>query len=220
MTDMSLGRRENPVDARDGLHRMAMVLPGVPTPLPLTKMWRGGLLRNNQGSVGACVGMAGANWMQCWPTYTRITNQTGFDLYNACKAVPDAWPGQEGTSSRFLMEVLRAQGRVARYLWGTTPAEVNEWVRGVGPVLVGIEWTRDMFNPDADGTLRPTGTVVGGHEVLVRGYDHRRDRYRIRNSWGSEWGDRGEAWIRAADLVHLLFERGGDAVGIVEARQQ
>ena len=221
MTDMSLGRRENPLDARDGLHSMAMVLPGVPTPLPATKMWRGGGFRLDQGQRGECVGFAGAAWLQCLPTYNRVTNLDGRDLYAACKAIPgEPWPNQEGTSSRYLMEVLRAQGRVARYLWGTTPAEVNEWVRGVGPVLIGIEWYTEFFNPDADGLLHLGGSVAGGHEVLVRGYNARNDLYRIRNSWGSAWGDRGEAWIRGVDLYHLLFERNGDCVGIVEAVPQ
>jgi C1A family cysteine protease len=30
--------------------------------------------------------------------------------------------------------------------------------------------------------------VVGGHAVLVVGYDDAQKRFIVRNSWGSEWG--------------------------------
>lgn len=209
-----LGRVENPPDARDANHPMSAVLDAVTVTPPPSKMWRGGPTRINQGALGACVGFTGANWLQNWPTYTRVSNQTGFDLYAACK-LTDGIPNIEGTYSRALMQVLAAQGRVARYLWANNPDELKTWVLTQGPVMVGTNWHADMFDPDANGLLHPTGAVVGGHEYLVRGYSRKPDAYRIRNSWGANWGRNGEAWIRATDLYNLVFNT-GDAVAAIE----
>lgn len=36
-----------------------------------------------------------------------------------------------------------------------------------------------------------TESLLGGHAVLLVGYDHSTQRYIARNSWGSNWGDKG-----------------------------
>lgn len=178
-------------------------------------MWRGGPQRLDQGQHGYCVGFAAANWEQNRPTYTPVTNQTGIDLYMACKKV-DGMPGVEGTYDRALMKVLVSQGRVSTYHWAQSSAELKDWILSTGPVLVGTNWYEGMFDPDTGHVIHLTGSVAGGHEYLVRGYDHARDAYRIRNSWSANWGDNGEAWLRAADLGRLVFAEGGDACAAVE----
>jgi len=37
----------------------------------------------------------------------------------------------------------------------------------------------------------PKEEVLGGHAVLIVGYDGPTQRYIVRNSWGEDWGDRG-----------------------------
>lgn len=37
----------------------------------------------------------------------------------------------------------------------------------------------------------PTDKVVGGHAVVLVGYDDAVDRFRVRNSWGTSWGQAG-----------------------------
>lgn len=222
MPPRSLGRLPNPYDPGDADHPFSAVLPPPhvrAVTLPLSKLWRGGPRRLDQGQHGYCVGFAGANWEQNYPTYTSATNQTGIDLYMAAKAQPgEPWPGQEGTSDRFLMQALLAQGRLERYLWATSPQDLKDWVLGTGPVLVGTSWYEEMFDPTPDHFLHIGGQVAGGHEWLVRGYDHARDAYRMRNSWGASWGDYGEAWIKRIDLERLVFNENGDACAAIEKR--
>jgi C1A family cysteine protease len=38
-------------------------------------------------------------------------------------------------------------------------------------------------------------TLLGGHAVLVCGYDDRRQVWIVRNSWGTRWGDRGYFYL-------------------------
>jgi C1A family cysteine protease len=37
----------------------------------------------------------------------------------------------------------------------------------------------------------PNETAIGGHAILAVGYDEKRKVLIVRNSWGSEWGDKG-----------------------------
>lgn len=37
--------------------------------------------------------------------------------------------------------------------------------------------------------------LLGGHAVLMVGYDHGRKCFKVRNSWGPDWGDRGHFWL-------------------------
>lgn len=214
MTPM-LGRLPHQ-DDRDGGYPMTLRLGDPLTTIVGKKMWRGQALRLDQGALGACVGFTGANWLGHLPMYNRVYNNTGLELYAACKRI-DLWPNQEGSNDHFLAKVLVEQGRIERYLWAQTPGELRLWVATVGPVMVGTLWYSGMFNPEANGQLRLTGTVVGGHEWLVTGYDPKRG-YRLRNSWGPDWGLKGEAWIDESDLYRLVFQEGGDALGAVERR--
>lgn len=208
MTEYKLGRIPAPPDERDALFPFSLALPPAPSARTY-RYWYPGPLKLDQAGVGACVGFTGANWLQSSPIRTKVTNQTGFDLYYKCKEI-DGYPG-EGTWDRILMKVLQAQGRVSRYLWAQNMSEVDQWLLTNGPVLIGVPWYADMFDPDADGTVHVGGGEVGGHEVLIRGINTRTGVYTFTNSWGRNWGLKGDARILAADLHRLLFSEWGTA---------
>lgn len=46
-----------------------------------------------------------------------------------------------------------------------------------------------------DARLDPDENKNGWHAMVVTGYDDRRQAFRLINSWGRGWGDRGYAWI-------------------------
>lgn len=219
MPERSLGRRlDAPVDPRNALFPLSLAMRAVAP--PTSKAWRSGPYALNQGNLGACVGFAGANFLQNSPTRTTVVNETGFGLYWACKEI-DGYAG-EGTWDAILMKVLQAQGRISRYLWATSPTEAKQWVLTTGPLLIGVPWYESMFDPGYKGSdltapwLNLAGNVVGGHEVLIRGYSRPRDAYRLRNSWGGTWGAKGEAWLARADFDRLVFAEGGDACSAEE----
>jgi len=43
--------------------------------------------------------------------------------------------------------------------------------------------------------------VVGGHAVMAAGYNDREKRFLIRNSWGSDWGRKGDFTMPFAYLA-------------------
>lgn len=42
---------------------------------------------------------------------------------------------------------------------------------------------------------KPHESMLGGHAVLLVGYDNVRKLFKVRNSWGSDWGDGGYFWM-------------------------
>lgn len=111
--------------------------------------------------------------------------------------------------------MLLAAGLIASYVWAFDEPTVKRWMlERHGGVVIGVNWYTGMFRPDASGYLSISGTLEGGHCVWLRGYNRPRDAYRVQNSWGSGWGQNGQAWLRAADFSRLLVEDGECCCGI------
>jgi Papain family cysteine protease len=77
------------------------------------------------------------------------------------------------------------------------------------PVIIGClvtasfeGLTEKIWQPDADET------VLGGHAMCVVGYNNAVDggAFRVLNSWGTDWADKGFVWIRYADFVKYCKE--------------
>jgi C1A family cysteine protease len=64
------------------------------------------------------------------------------------------------------------------------------------PVVFGFTVYESFEGPEVAKTgilpmPSPSESVVGGHAVLMVGYDDAHDRFRVRNSWGTSWGQDG-----------------------------
>lgn len=68
------------------------------------------------------------------------------------------------------------------------------------PVLIGID-VYESFESDkvaANGIVplpKKTEKLLGGHAVLVVGYDDAKKWFIVRNSWGPKWGDKGYFYL-------------------------
>jgi len=62
------------------------------------------------------------------------------------------------------------------------------------PVVIGFTVYESFENIGSDGVMpMPTAweSVLGGHAVVVVGYDDSKKWFIVRNSWGNSWGDAG-----------------------------
>ncbi len=75
------------------------------------------------------------------------------------------------------------------------------------PVVFGtavFQQIQETATGDID--LPVSGDVsIGGHAMLIVGYDDATQRFRVRNSWGSGWGDRGYGTIPYAYIADAML---------------
>jgi hypothetical protein len=183
---------------------------------PRTKSWSRGRAYD-QGATSECVAYTGKGLLNTRPLSSlwpyRVRARYNPDTLYAGAQSHDEWPGEayDGTSALGLCRYLTEQNIIKGYRWCFGVDEVVLTLSWVGPVGIGIQWTNDMFEPDADGYLHPSGSVAGGHEIELTGVDVKAQRVTITNSWGTAWGHNGRAYLAFADLAALLAND-GDAV--------
>lgn len=164
----------------------------------------------DQGSEGACVGFGWSHWLAARPKEEHnITNTSAQALYNLAKTL-DEWPGTnyDGTSVIGGAKAVTQNGYIKEYRWAFGIDEVLQTLAHIGPVVLGLNWYDNMFNPDKNGVIKVSGNLAGGHCILANGINPTKKLVRLHNSWGSSWGKSGECYISFDDLDKLLKEQG------------
>ncbi len=210
-TQPALGRRHAP-DERDRKHLLPRPRRGELAELPRRKMWSSpGVL--DQGDTSQCVAYSSTKWLTGGPICNKLPFPRIEDFYHECQR-NDEWQGEnyDGTSVRAAFKVLKQKGVVSRYAWAFDCETAVNHVLGVGPMVFGTDWHRDMFTPDRWGYIEPNGPIEGGHAYCIVGAD--RDRvhpltgakgaFRIVNSWGAGWAQKGRCWLSFADADKLI----------------
>ncbi len=82
------------------------------------------------------------------------------------------------------------------------------WLVQHGPILVGLNVDHTWDNATATGgkldTFQPN-TVRGGHAVALVGYTTDQ-RFILRNSWGTSWGDKGFAYASESYINGAFYD--------------
>lgn len=186
---------------------------------PRSYTWAGQALVLNQGELPACVGFSWAGELGARPVVVPTDDNRGRALYAAAQSIDRAegrwW--DEGASVLAGAKAVKEVGHLEEYRWAFGADQLAVAVSWTGPAVIGVSWHNSMFSPDATGFLHPDGNVVGGHAILVRGYNVKARRFTLRNSWGSSWGKGGDCFLSHADMAALLDDS-GDAVVPVRRR--
>lgn len=188
----------------------------------------------DQGSLGSCTGNAGVGCTATGPlgdVFAATTPKYGWDengaiaLYSDATAAddyPGAYPPTDtGSDGLTIAKVLKSAGEISGYLHAFTAEDARAALMS-DALITGVTWHDDMFHPDADGRVRPTGAVAGGHEIVVAGYvvmgsaPGNDDQVWLDNSWGTGWGVRrpgqdtagGSFWMAFGDYTELLTDNG------------
>jgi hypothetical protein len=169
----------------------------------------------DQGQTGHCVGFGGAQWGNTLPIDDHFKDADGHAIYYECKIIDGEPKAENGSDVRSLAKVLKQRKRLSTYAFAGSVDEACAWVLAHGPVIVGTDWTNDMFHPDAQGFVKPTGAVAGGHCYIQVGYDPDAQVLTYLNSWGASWAQNGRFKMRKAD-AETLFAKQGEAAAAVE----
>lgn len=103
----------------------------------------------------------------------------------------------------------------AWYLWDKSDSRdtkieaVCQMIANGKPVPFGMTVPKSFFSVGADGKFSPSNTeaTYGGHAMCIVGYDDNKfgGAFRVMNSWGTGWGDKGFCWIKYDDLLYWAF---------------
>lgn len=87
--------------------------------------------------------------------------------------------------------------------------EVKTHIAAGLPVIIGAmvsaEFRDDGFSQGADYVWKRAGTPIGGHAMLVVGYDDDKGAFKLMNSWGKQWGDGGFGWVDYAIFPDVVM---------------
>lgn len=167
----------------------------------------------DQGNTGHCVGFGWAQWGNTDPVNDNFTDDDGHRVYYECKII-DGEPSQEnGSSVRSGAKAMKARGRIGAYVFATSMADIKAWVTNKGPVVIGTDWTSNMFHPDINGIVHPTGGIAGGHCYLLIEW-RADDLLTFQNSWGSDFGDNGYFRMHATEFQGLIDAQGEACAGL------
>lgn len=170
----------------------------------------------DQGNTPACTGFSTTQKLAArYPILKTVSDTMALNLYHEAQK-HDEYPGEnyDGSSVLGAMKAAVALGYIGSYHWGFSIDDAILAIGYQGGGVAGINWYKDMFNPDAKGVIKPTGALAGGHAILVNGVDLKKGLVRLHNSWGRDWGVNGECFISIDDFDKLLKENGEFAVPI------
>lgn len=164
----------------------------------------------DQGSEGACTGFAVTHEAAARPVMVSgVSNELAIEVYHRAQYF-DEWTGEdyEGSSVLGAIKAGKERGWYGEYRWAFGVNDLALAVGHQGPAVLGVNWYEGMMQPSAGGLIRPDGKLAGGHAILCIGYNHRMGMFKLHNSWGIKWGDRGECFISYKDMDRLLKEQG------------
>jgi hypothetical protein len=181
----------------------------------------------DQGREGACVGYAWTHEALSTPVRVELTklahrpaniqhpDSLARWIYREALKI-DEWEGEadEGTSVLAGAKIMKNRlGVLKEYRWAFSIDELVDGIISTGPAILGIPWLDEMYEAP-NGVLRAEGRIVGGHAILAYGYSMNDPRINgengvlLHNSWGEDWGVKGNAIIRETELAQLLAHRG------------
>ena len=168
---------------------------------PQSVEWRRWSPILNQGGIGSCTGNAMTGWLGCEPHVRNaqdggaFTEEVALQLYELATRL-DSIPGQypptdTGSSGLAVAKAAKQLGYIHGYGHALSVPGLLHALQ-VAPVIVGAPWFAGFDTPDSNGVVQPSGQIRGGHEFLVRGYEHgptEHDSWLLAdNSWGTQWG--------------------------------
>lgn len=193
------------------------------------RLWTPGQILD-QGREGACVGFAWAAEAFGDPIAADLSRMKAHTppthdmyarfVYKSAQYI-DEWAGEnyDGTSVLAGAKASQNMNVLREYRWAFSIEDVIDSVIAKGPVVIGINWYEGMYNAP-NGVLRKSGALVGGHALVIRGFNVLSERipgkstFILQNSWGESWGINGLAEMTVEDMAALLRENGESCVPV------
>lgn len=162
------------------------------------------LASSNQGQTSQCVAYALAGWLEFyrWKHFGITAQINPGPIYARAKQL-DGFPSVEGTTLEAGVRAAEELGliRVLDIRSITHPTEVQRALHQYGCVLAGFNIDDGWLDAQPGGWIPPGRNPLGGHAVLLCGYNLAEDWFAFQNSWGEQQGWRGFNRMRGAQFA-------------------
>lgn len=89
----------------------------------------------------------------------------------------------------------RQQNKVASYARvNNSINDIKSAIMSYGPLLIVIPVYESFYTPAENGQVKISGKIDGYHAICIVGWDNTLG-WKIRNSWGEDWGIKGHCYI-------------------------
>lgn len=133
--------------------------------------------------------------------------------HGTAEATAYPWVGKPGPVRAIPTPYRAARwGEVASGGKRPSVAQLKQALAAHGPLAIGLDATPDFGNYRSGvfrGAARTTDREWINHDVLLVGWDDAKGAWKIKNSWGTGWGESGFAWV-AYDSINI----GGQAAWV------
>ncbi|MGV3525924.1 MAG: C1 family peptidase [Candidatus Sericytochromatia bacterium] len=87
------------------------------------------------------------------------------------------------------------------------PYELKAQLQAGYPVMIGALIDESLHKLERGAVWKQAGgRKLGGHALVVVGYDDRRKAFKVMNSWGPRWADGGFGWIDYRHFARVVRE--------------
>jgi C1A family cysteine protease len=179
----------------------------------------------NQGSLGSCVAFALIAAYELEQRKRGIEyNGSELQVYYDARKLGELFPSDVGCYPRDALKVAYNNGVAPEKLWTYDTRRVNDepglWARSFErwfrissyhsiqgieavkqelylghPVIVNVPVYENFYLGTGNCIAGFEGQNLGWHEILIIGYDDDKLCFRIQNSWGTNWAEKGRAWL-------------------------
>ncbi|MCB1170388.1 MAG: hypothetical protein KDK25_08645, partial [Leptospiraceae bacterium] len=140
-----------------------------------------------------------------FPEALDVLLRNGAVPWSAMPYFPDKPGGKSSPKQERIAREFRIQGY--RLLSSHEPEGIKRQVASGHPVMVGILLYESLLDLKQGVYEAAEGPFLGGHSVVIVGYDDDRGKngaFKIMNSWGQDWGENGFGWISYDAMSYMI----------------
>jgi Papain family cysteine protease len=125
----------------------------------------------------------------------------------------EVWPYRPGEFAAMPPAAVKDAARFR--ITGATELTTIDGIKGAlnrnGPVVAGISLFEGAMEPNVSqpgllGLPTKKEQIVGGHAIVIVGYDDEKRRFKFVNSWGRTWGEEGFGYLPYEYFTKYGFE--------------